>query len=536
MYEAFYGFTRPPFPAVPLADDYFPAESMEQARQTLVRALDRAEGVGVVIGAAGTGKSLLCQVLAQHFRRRMRVVLLANTQLSTRRSLLQSILFELKLPFRNLEEGEMRLALMDHLEPTSDSAEGMLLVLDEAHTIPLRLLEEIRLLSNMVRDGVPRVRLVLAGNSRLEEHLAHPRLESFQQRIAARCYLEPFQRQEVYRYVRQALDRVGPDADELITDDALAKIVHLTDGVPRLINQLGDHALLMGFGAEQRMLDAQLIEEAWADLQRLPLPSSATSPNPFVPRDPDAEAEEGVGSEGGMTSGDSVVEFGPLDESSETWLDTPSIAADSLDSSPVTELGELAKLAERAEDLQDKLHEQSPTPIEQDVAGPRNVEDPFGGPFASEEVVLDGNWTSWRAESLARVAGPESHAFKAALAILSSAKETTSPNSPSERKDPSSAPGGRVGPEQVLAVGESDVPTPESMPRPLQPEGLNIETSAERLIGLWDPASQPVDDRDIILVDEDQDQPEGEVAERMTKPRASRQEYRRLFGRLRQPA
>ena len=107
------------------ADAYIPTGSLEQARQTLIRCIDRAEGPGLVIGPAGTGKSLLCQMLAAHFRGRFQVAHLAGARLCTRRALLQNILFELKLPYRDMDEGELRLSLVDHLEPRSGGPEGL---------------------------------------------------------------------------------------------------------------------------------------------------------------------------------------------------------------------------------------------------------------------------------------------------------------------------------------------------------------------------------------------------------------------------
>src|SRR5262245_15774295 len=191
MYESHFLLSKRPFSAAPSADCFISTGSLEPARQTLIRCIDRAEGPGLVVGPAGTGKSLLCQILAEQFRGRFQVAHLAGARLCTRRALLQNILFELKLPYREMDEGELRLSLVDHLEPRSGGPEGLLLLVDEAHTLPLRLIEEVRLLTNVVRDGQSRVRLFLAGGMALEERLASPKLESFHQRIAARCYLQP---------------------------------------------------------------------------------------------------------------------------------------------------------------------------------------------------------------------------------------------------------------------------------------------------------------------------------------------------------
>jgi len=275
MYESFFGLSARPFVAAPLVESYFPGESIEQARQTLTRAIDRAEGPGLLVGPSGVGKTLLCRVLADHFSDTFQVAMLASTRIITRKSLLQNILFELGLPYRELEEGELRLLLLDHLQPHADCPHGVLLLVDEAHTLSFRLLEEIRLITNLVRDGQPRVRLVLAGGPKLDERFTNPKLDSFNQRIAARCYLSAFNREDTLQYVRARIAAVGARADSVFAADALQAVYQATDGIPRLINQVCDHALVMAFAGGQRQLDRAGVEEAWADLQQLPGPWQA---------------------------------------------------------------------------------------------------------------------------------------------------------------------------------------------------------------------------------------------------------------------
>jgi type II secretory pathway predicted ATPase ExeA len=301
MYESFFEFEARPFLAAPVADRYYPAAAIEHARETVARCIERSEGPAVVLGSAGTGKSMLCQVLAQQLRDKFRVATLASARLCTRRALLQNILFELKQPYRDREEGELRLSLIDFLEPSEACPHGMLLFVDEAHMLPLRLLEEIRMLTNLVRDGQPRVRLVLAASLLLDERLASPRLESFNQRIAARCYLQSMNRDETFGYVRAQLSAVGGQPEQVFTEEALCAIYRATDGIPRLVNQVCDHVLIMAAVGQQKQIDAAGVEEAWADLQQLPSPWSS--------RDEAAVAScEQTG----------ILEFGELDEPSDS--------------------------------------------------------------------------------------------------------------------------------------------------------------------------------------------------------------------------
>ncbi len=115
MFDGCFGLNRRPFPSVPRIDYYFPAGAIEGARTVLARSIQRGEGTGLVIGPSGTGKTLLCLLLAEQFRRSFQVAMLASLGVSTRRALFQSILYELGRPYRGLDEGESRLALVDYL-------------------------------------------------------------------------------------------------------------------------------------------------------------------------------------------------------------------------------------------------------------------------------------------------------------------------------------------------------------------------------------------------------------------------------------
>ena len=378
MYEASFGLDRRPFSSVPQTDQYYPATTVESARQTLERTVQRAEGVGLVIGSAGTGKTLLCHMLAEQFRDSFQVALLCCGRLSTRRALLQAILFELGQPYRGMDEGELRLALVDHLTSSEDCPNGVVLLVDEAHTLPLRLFEEIRLLTNLTEDSLPRIRLVMVGGPLLEERFANPKLESLCQRIAARCYLEPLSRDETQQYVQGQVNQAEVEDEPIFSAEACRAVHQATDGVPRLVNQLCDHAMLLAFSNGQGRINTGCVEESWADLQQLPTPYAGG-----------CEADT-----------DSVIEFGGLD-------DEPSETTDS-DS---TELGEgeadppgpglwVAPLAEalpaESAGLPGDIEDGSDEDFQ--PAGSIGPElelvfddggDPFGESFEEEEVVSD---------------------------------------------------------------------------------------------------------------------------------------------------
>ena len=297
----------------------------------------------MVVGPSGTGKTLLCQMLCEQFRGQHEVVQLASGRLSTRRALFQAILYWLGQAYRGMDEGELRLALVDYLGCEKRCPTGMLLVIDEAHTLSLRLLDEVRMLTNMVSNGRPRTRLVLAGSPLLEESLASPRLESFSQRLVARCYLEAFNRTETEQYISACLAKAGGQGRSLFTPEACQAVFQATDGVPRLINQVCDHALLSAHTAGQQQVERATVEEAWADLQQLPMPWNGKT--------------EG-------NSAEAAIEFGTLEEDPVQQTAAPAAVAvatpvslretpdaDSLEVEPTSDL------PEQVEEIQEMLAE-----------------------------------------------------------------------------------------------------------------------------------------------------------------------------------
>jgi type II secretory pathway predicted ATPase ExeA len=338
------------FPSYPLAAHYFPAASIEDARQRLSRAIERGDGPGLVIGTAGTGKSLLLQVMAAQLQDRFDVVLLACARVSTPRALIQAILFEMGLRYHAQDEGELRLSLLDHLLSVQECPEGLLMLVDEAQTLSPALLDELRVLTNLVRGGVPRVRLVLAGSAALDESLAEPELQSFSQRLSTRCYLSPLNREETTQFIRAHVGAAGAAPDDLFADSAWPAVFEVTDGVPRLINQLCDRALLIAHAQNQPRIERDVVEAAWADLQQLPTHWERTP----VTR--------------GTPSTTEVVEFGGLSSDDAT--------RDS-DQYTVGDPGELSDV--------------SPQPV---MPPEQTAVDPFAEKFDEEELVLD-SFAAW---------------------------------------------------------------------------------------------------------------------------------------------
>ncbi len=342
----------------------------------------------LVIGAAGLGKTLLLEVLAQQHSKELTPIILQGGQLVTRRALLQMTLFQLGLPYREMDESELRLSLLAHLQPQADRPRRILLLVDEADSLPPRLLEELRALTNLSVNGQVQVNLVLAGNSTLEEQFADPKLELFSQRVSARSYLSAFGREETFQFVRAQLIASSREPQALFSEDALEAIFAATDGVPRLLNQLCDQLMWMVDETGVAPLDETIVQQAWSELQQLPAPWN-TQTNETL----SGEVEFGELCSNDVIVDEVVIEddeyatYGEDDMPASIPIHTPPAYAPEQSAEPTSAAESLDVTEDLIKQLNDiESRKLDSTKVEAPVESMRN---PFLESFESEEVVLD---------------------------------------------------------------------------------------------------------------------------------------------------
>ncbi len=269
MYHSFFGMKQRPFGATAQLHSYFPASGQEEALATLHYAIIQGRGIGLLTGPSGTGKTLVCHRLTESLESGYTTAVITNTNMTTTKALYQAILYDLSLPFHGLDEQELRLSFTDFLFGQYAGGTRTVLVVDEAQNLSVPLLEELRLLSNLEGEGDKFFQIVLAGHTRLLNVLRAPELEALQQRIGARAALTALSDEQTVAYIRQQLQCVGVLPDEVFTEDALTAVYEASAGVPRVINQVCEHSLLLAYVTESHRVDVPIVERASADLNRL---------------------------------------------------------------------------------------------------------------------------------------------------------------------------------------------------------------------------------------------------------------------------
>jgi len=468
--------------ASPRTQFYHAAAEMDGAIKGVERCIRRAEGVALVVGPPGTGKSLLLLKLAEQVRDDFDVALLTGASICTRRALWQSILAAIGEPYRGIDEADLRIAVVERIRGLAAAGSGLVILVDEAHTLPTRLIEELRLLTN-VPTPLPAVHIVLAGSLRLEELLGTPRMASLAQRIAVRGYLEPLDHAETLAYLRTQVAAAGLEWERLFAAGCDGAVYRVSEGVPRLINQVCDQALVL-VAESDRLVTPADIAAAWREIQRLPAPAGlepcglAGEPSELPATDFDAA---GCGERDRELAGDDlgVIEFGAGDE-----IDFPSAGRQ---------------------------------PVADDQAEPA---DPWGGPDV--ELVFDAG-------------GDPFEEFFAAEERVVERYLMSGPDDFRDCRPVSSREGQSLG--RVLAtIGREPEPRPtnerqEPVADGAGPAAASEQDSGDERAGIAVAEADEIDDSDMVVIEEDLHEAAGGGSPAVFSVRPS--DYRSLFTRLR---
>lgn len=245
---------------------YFPQATQEGVLNRLDEALANGEALLLLLGDSGLGKSLLARRFLEKHAANWAVACVGTCQSPSVSGLLQAVLFDLGVDCVAKTEQELRLLLTERLLAEHQAGKRLLLVIDDAHHLGARQLEELRLLGNLEAPSGKLLYCLLAGLPRLATTLHAAELRSLKQLCATRCLLEPWSGEDGIAYLHHALEAAGGAPQHLLHDEALGLLVQISQGVPRLLGQLASRALLLAAANGQRTLDVEAILEAAHDL------------------------------------------------------------------------------------------------------------------------------------------------------------------------------------------------------------------------------------------------------------------------------
>ncbi len=265
MYQNFYHLKKEPFHITPDPEFLFLSPSHKQALGSIVYGVKNRKGFIVITGEVGVGKTtILRSYLEGVTKEKTKVIYIFNASV-TFPNLLRTIYRELGLLPKTEDVVEMLNDLYQILMEEYKQGNTVLLIVDEAQNMPMRTLENLRMLSNLETSKEKLLQIVLIGQSEFEHIIDQYNLRQLKQRIAIRSTIVPFTRKESTAYIKHRLAKAANNGSPVFTSRALKRIVKEANGIPRNLNILCDNALITGFGYKMRPVSSKVVNEVVTD-------------------------------------------------------------------------------------------------------------------------------------------------------------------------------------------------------------------------------------------------------------------------------
>jgi len=265
MYKNFYGLREYPFNMTPDPQFLFLSGNHRVALDVLRYGIAERKGFIVITGEVGAGKTTVCRALLKSLDANTKTALILNPTLSDSQ-ILRAVCDEFRLQPAKTTRKDLYDTINAFLFRELAANHNVALIVDEAQNLKPRVLEQIRLLSNLETEKEKLLQIILVGQPELGELLDREDLRQLRQRVALRHHITPLELEEIGQYIHHRLQVAGGDGRIRWTDAALLLIQKYSRGVPRLINVICDKALLAGYVAEAWTIDAEQVQRAADEL------------------------------------------------------------------------------------------------------------------------------------------------------------------------------------------------------------------------------------------------------------------------------
>ena len=265
MYLELFKLRELPFRLSPDPQFLYLSKQHARAKAFMESTVWLTDGFVIITGEIGAGKTTLIESFLQELSRDVVLAQISQTQVTVV-DFLQSVLVQFGFSPFKMKKAELIATLNNFLAEQYAAGRKVLLIVDEAQNLSMKVLEEVRMLSGVETTKDKVLRIILAGQPELSDKLDAPELVQLSQRVRLRFHLGTLPEAETRAYIQHRLDVAGADGREIFAEDTFAEIFRYTGGVPRLINNLCDTAMLAAFGADRDHITLEDIRASIGEL------------------------------------------------------------------------------------------------------------------------------------------------------------------------------------------------------------------------------------------------------------------------------
>jgi len=271
MYTRYFGLTEKPFAIAPNPRYLFMSELHREALAHLLYGISSEGCIILLTGEVGTGKTTVCRCLIDQLPDTTDIALILNPKL-TITDLLKTICEELKIPITTASPSVKTYIdqLNGYLLRSHSMGRNTALIIDEAQNLDIEILEQLRLLTNLETNTNKLLQIVLIGQPELRQLLTDPRLSQINQRITTRYHLAPLHAADVTTYIKHRIGIAGGNTRNILfSEKAIHYVTKISQGIPRVINILCDHALLGAYANNRDHVSLKIMKKASRELSAL---------------------------------------------------------------------------------------------------------------------------------------------------------------------------------------------------------------------------------------------------------------------------
>jgi len=266
MYLEHFGLEAPPFRITPDTRAFYPGADRGAVLDALVWAVTQGEGIVKVVGEVGSGKTMLCRMLANELPGQVSVAYVANPGLAPA-EVAPAIALELDVEHPRDDRLAALHALQAHLVAEHDAGRQVVVFIEEAQNMPVETLEELRLMSNLETDDAKLLQLVLFGQPELDRKLEANEIRQLRERVTHAFDLRPLSRRDATAYLNFRLRAVGYHGPDLFGPWLGWRLNRHAGGLIRRLNLLADKTLLAAFAEGSHTLRGRHVRRAARDLK-----------------------------------------------------------------------------------------------------------------------------------------------------------------------------------------------------------------------------------------------------------------------------